>query len=121
MLDSLFGWLFGQGATAFLGLLFFALVYPVYKAGFFVRQGLTYQKSIAEADTLLIEKRLSLETANPAFVYQYRGTKKRAQLMVVGASLFLLAVASLLLIIATWKLSGLSLLAAAYGYLNVKD
>ena len=121
MLDWIFGKLLGAGVSKFYAVAVLILIYPVNKAGFYIRQGLVFYDDYHEGITDLGNKGLSLSTIPPDSRAKFQRVNRKAYLMVWGASLFLIAVVSVLLINTTWILAGIALLAAFLGYFDARE
>jgi hypothetical protein len=110
-------WLINQGLGMILGFIGFALIYPIYKAGFFVRQGLAYKKDLAQVDVKLSQG--NTLTAEGEKAYKSGATK--SLIMLIAAPGFILLVCVLLMIFTGWWMAGLALAVAICGYINVNS
>jgi hypothetical protein len=115
MLDWLFGGVIGWA----LGLVVVALVWPIYKSGFLVRQGLAYQKSLNKVDDMIRSSSAQLGGATLAPTGEYHALRRKALAFMVLPSLGLITLFVILLVFANWKMAALELGLAVIGFFNV--
>jgi hypothetical protein len=115
MLDWLLGEVFGW-AIALIG---FALIWPIYKSGFLVRQGLVYQQSVTKINNM-IQSSAAQSGAILRPTAEYEALKRKAVLLMVLPSLGLIALFVLLLVFTGWPLAIGVLALAVFGFVNVK-
>jgi hypothetical protein len=110
-------WLISEVVGWGVGLLGLAIIYPIYKAGFFVRQGLIYKKGLTE-----INKKLSAgNTLTAEGEKAYGDAARKSSVMLMGAPAFLFLIFILLLVFVGWWTAGLSVALAVFGFFNVDN
>ena len=113
-------WLFGEAIGWAIALLVFALIWPIYKSGFLVRQGLAYQKSINKFDQMMHSRSTPLGGGTLAPTAEYYTIKRKALMFMILPSLGLLTLFVILLAMGSWKMAAAELALAVVGFFNVK-
>lgn len=74
-------WLLGKTVGWTLGLLAFALLWPIYKSGFLIRQGLEYKKELRKVDEQMRKTFGQGLSSQPSA--EYFSIKKKSTLFIV--------------------------------------
>ncbi len=113
----MFNWLLTEALGWVIALVGFALVWPIYKSGFLVRQGLVYIKGLSKVDAAISNAQTSGNTFSPND--EYYALKRKALAMMVLPVLALSIVALILIVFASWKIAAILLAIAVVGFVNV--
>ena len=112
-------WLIGKGIGWVFSLLALAIIWPIYKSGFLVRQGLTYQRELNQFDRMLRSRSTQLGGATLTPTAEYYTIKRKALAFMILPSLGLLTLFVILLIVGGWKIAAIELALAVVGFFNV--
>jgi hypothetical protein len=110
-------WIISEALGWLIAIVGFALIWPIYKSGFFIRQGLAHKQTLAGVDSTIREARASGTASSPN--ENYYALKRKALLMLILPVLGLATLATLLSVFADWKAAAVVLAIAVVGFFNV--